>query len=205
MKKFYQTQNKEFLSLALAFLVCFGFLLLLFSSFKHFELPINNALSVHFIDSSTNSSSSSASQKELSSKPQVLAKNFNSSNNKEVLRQNVHVHSEAEINSEGKAKPEKSQASNAADSESSKQTQDSLVIFSPLPQIPQDLRREAFECDAEAKFLIANDGSVATVNLLKLCQNPKLNSLLLRSLKTWRFKVEAAGMSRNIKVKFIVK
>ncbi len=56
----------------------------------------------------------------------------------------------------------------------------------PLPVIPDDLRQEAMTEVATARFHIAVDGSV-TVELVKPTQNPRLNRLLLETLKVWKF------------------
>jgi protein TonB len=55
-----------------------------------------------------------------------------------------------------------------------------------MPQIPDDLRGEAFSSTALARFHIAVDGS-AKVELAKPTPNPRLNWILLDSLKKWRF------------------
>jgi protein TonB len=55
-----------------------------------------------------------------------------------------------------------------------------------MPQIPDDLREGAFNTAALARFHIAVDGS-ATVELAKPTQNPRLNRILLDSLRKWRF------------------
>lgn len=60
------------------------------------------------------------------------------------------------------------------------------AIVRPMPQIPDDLRDGAFHAAALARFHIAVDGSV-TVELTKPTPNPRLNRLLLDSLKSWRF------------------
>ena len=60
------------------------------------------------------------------------------------------------------------------------------AIYRPTPTIPDDLRDEAFSAAALARFDVAADGSVSVV-LVKPTQNPRLNRLLLESLKTWRF------------------
>ncbi len=56
----------------------------------------------------------------------------------------------------------------------------------PLPTIPDDLRQDAMNEVATARFHVAVDGSV-TVELIKPTQNPRLNRLLLQSLKSWKF------------------
>jgi periplasmic protein TonB len=55
-----------------------------------------------------------------------------------------------------------------------------------MPQIPDELRGEALEATAMARFHVAPDGS-ATVELAKPTPNPRLNHLLLNTLKNWRF------------------
>ena len=60
------------------------------------------------------------------------------------------------------------------------------AIIRPMPQIPDDLRDGAFHSAALARFHIAVDGSVA-VELTKSTPNPRLNRILLDSLKKWRF------------------
>ena len=60
------------------------------------------------------------------------------------------------------------------------------AIIRPMPQIPDDLREGAFNSAALARFHIAVDGS-ATVELAKPTQNPRLNRVLLDSLRKWRF------------------
>ena len=55
-----------------------------------------------------------------------------------------------------------------------------------MPVIPDDLRQEALSEAATARFHIAADGT-ATVELVKPTQNPRLNRLLLETLKLWRF------------------
>lgn len=60
------------------------------------------------------------------------------------------------------------------------------AIVHPLPKIPDDLREEAMEAAAIARFHVAADGS-ASVELARPTQNPRLNRLLLDTLKMWRF------------------
>ncbi len=60
------------------------------------------------------------------------------------------------------------------------------AIIKPMPQIPDDLRGEAFSTSVLARFHVAADGS-ATVELTKPTPNLRLNSIVLSSLKKWRF------------------
>lgn len=60
------------------------------------------------------------------------------------------------------------------------------AIYQPIPKIPDELRQDALKTTAVALFHVATDGT-STVELLKPTPNPKLNRLLLATLKTWRF------------------
>ncbi|MDX8379424.1 MAG: TonB family protein [Gallionella sp.] len=60
------------------------------------------------------------------------------------------------------------------------------AISRPMPQIPDELRQDALNETAVARFHVAIDGTV-TVKLIKPTQNPRLNRLLLETLKHWRF------------------
>ena len=60
------------------------------------------------------------------------------------------------------------------------------AIYAPTPTIPDDLRENVFETVALAHFHVSFDG-VATVTLTQPTSNPRLNLLLLDTLKQWRF------------------
>ena len=77
-------------------------------------------------------------------------------------------------------------------------------LFNPLPEIPEELRKEAFESDATAKFFISKDGTVLKVELTKPCNNPRLNFLLLKSLKKWKFPTSNEESQQEVEVKFRV-
>ncbi len=59
-------------------------------------------------------------------------------------------------------------------------------ISQPLPELPDDLREQAYQTVATARFMIHADGSV-DVELVKPTPNPRLNQILLESLRKWRF------------------
>lgn len=59
-------------------------------------------------------------------------------------------------------------------------------LVQPLPVLPEDLREYAYQAVALARFSIHPDGSV-DVTLVRPTQNPRLNQLLLETLKNWRF------------------
>jgi protein TonB len=65
-------------------------------------------------------------------------------------------------------------------------TMGAQAIVRPMPQIPDDLREDAFNAVAVARFHIAADGT-ATFDLAKPTPNPRLNRLLLEKLREWRF------------------
>ena len=60
------------------------------------------------------------------------------------------------------------------------------AIYAPTPEIPDDMREEPLEAVAMAHFKVAADGQVE-VALVKPTQNPRLNEILLDTLKQWRF------------------
>jgi periplasmic protein TonB len=59
-------------------------------------------------------------------------------------------------------------------------------LLQPLPVLPDDLREYAYQAIALARFTIHADGSVDVV-LTKPTQIPRLNQLLLATLRNWRF------------------
>jgi protein TonB len=64
--------------------------------------------------------------------------------------------------------------------------QGAQAIVRPMPQIPDDLRQEAFNAVAVVRFHVSADGT-ATFELAKPTPNPRLNRLLLEKLREWRF------------------
>ncbi len=60
------------------------------------------------------------------------------------------------------------------------------VISQPMPSLPDDLREDAYQAIAVARFDIHADGTIE-VELSKPTQNPRLNALLLETLSKWRF------------------
>lgn len=59
-------------------------------------------------------------------------------------------------------------------------------VIQPLPVLPEDLREYAYQAVALARFTIHPDGSV-DVTLVRPTQNPRLNQLLLETLRNWHF------------------
>ena len=60
------------------------------------------------------------------------------------------------------------------------------AIYSPVPEIPDDLRDQAFEAVAIAHFEVSYDGKVK-VALTKPTSDPRVNQILLDTLRQWRF------------------
>jgi len=105
-------------------------------------------------------------------------------------------------------KPAAKPVVNQQNQASSNQNQTATPIERPLPKIPDDLRSEAFSSYAIARFNINADGSFK-VELIKPCNSPQLNFLLLQSLKKWKFVPEkhfgiAVSTIKDIKVEFKV-
>lgn len=60
------------------------------------------------------------------------------------------------------------------------------AMSQPLPELPDDLREQAYQTVATARFAIHVDGSVE-VDLIKPTSSPRLNQILLETLRKWRF------------------
>ena len=60
------------------------------------------------------------------------------------------------------------------------------AIYSPAPEIPENLRDQPLQTVAVAHFKISYDGQVQ-VSLITPTENPELNQILLDTLKQWRF------------------
>jgi periplasmic protein TonB len=60
------------------------------------------------------------------------------------------------------------------------------AIYSPTPVIPDDLREDVMQTEAVARFNVTFDG-VSEVTLEKPTSSPRLNQVLLDTLKQWKF------------------
>jgi periplasmic protein TonB len=60
------------------------------------------------------------------------------------------------------------------------------AIVAPIPVIPDDLREEAMNVVAVARFTVSSAGDVH-VTLIKPTRNPRLNEILLDTLAKWQF------------------
>jgi len=60
------------------------------------------------------------------------------------------------------------------------------ALYAPTPTIPDDLRENVFQAVAVAHFKVAPDGTVE-VRLAQPTPNPRLNQILLNTLREWKF------------------
>src|SRR5258708_1102215 len=84
------------------------------------------------------------------------------------------------------ASPSSEERANATPSATSSGEATARAIAQPLPELPDDLRDQAYQTVATARFAIHVDGSV-DVELVKPTANPRLNQILLETLRKWRF------------------
>lgn len=82
-------------------------------------------------------------------------------------------------------------------------TKDLKALYHPLPEIPDELKHDAYQSFAVARFLIRKDGS-ATPEIITPTSNPKLNYLLLESLKKWQFEPSDKERVQTIRIEFRV-
>ncbi len=60
------------------------------------------------------------------------------------------------------------------------------AMYAPTPTIPDDMRETPFSTVAVAHFKVSPEGDVR-VTLLKPTPNPRLNEILLETLRQWKF------------------
>lgn len=126
---------------------------------------------------------------------QLISPHGHESQKKNIKNSHLSEHSNLEKNQEAARHYH-------GEAEATKQV---AALFNPLPQIPDDLRLEAFNSEAVARFYIEANGAVSRVELIKPCANPKLNHLLLKSLKSWKFAAANSASTQDIRVNFLVK
>lgn len=106
---------------------------------------------------------------------------------------------------EEQIEPLKSNSKQESTNLSSQNTAQKITpIFQPLPEIPYEMRSEAFASLIVARFTIAKTGEVSFVELIQPSSNPKLNNLLLKSLYKWRFNEASQESIQEIRVNFKV-
>jgi TonB family protein len=60
------------------------------------------------------------------------------------------------------------------------------AIYAPVPVIPDDLREDLTQTEAVARFKVTSEGTTE-VTLEKATSNPRLDQVLLDTLKQWKF------------------
>lgn len=60
------------------------------------------------------------------------------------------------------------------------------AIYSPTPEIPDELREDVFQAEAVAHFRVDYNGA-AEVRLSQATSNERLNEIILETLRKWRF------------------
>jgi protein TonB len=60
------------------------------------------------------------------------------------------------------------------------------AIYSPTPEIPDELREDVFQAEAVAHFRVEYNGA-AEVTLSQATSNERLNEIILETLRKWRF------------------
>ena len=60
------------------------------------------------------------------------------------------------------------------------------AIYAPTPTIPDDMLENVFQAIAVAHFKVSPDGTVE-VTLAQPTPNPRLNQILLNTLREWKF------------------
>lgn len=96
------------------------------------------------------------------------------------------------------------ESSKILDSNENLKAQKIPPIFQPLPEIPEDLRYQIFSTTITAKFYIDENGEVYEVELVNPSNIPKLNMILIKTLKRWRFPRKFQKFQQIINVEFIV-
>ncbi len=124
---------------------------------------------------------------------------------KSEFKKNLGQKPEAKRLREEKIEPRKSNAGKESELGEKKIISQKIApIYQPLPQIPDELREEAFMSQVTARFYIRSEGTVEKVELIKPSNNPKLNQLLLKSLQKWRFHSSSQSWTQDIQVTFQV-
>jgi protein TonB len=60
------------------------------------------------------------------------------------------------------------------------------AVYSPTPEIPDEMREDVFQAEAVAHFKVDYNGD-AVVKLSQATSNERLNQLILETLRKWRF------------------
>jgi protein TonB len=60
------------------------------------------------------------------------------------------------------------------------------AIYSPTPEVPEELREDVFQAEAVAHFRVDYNGG-AEVTLSQATSNERMNQIILETLRKWRF------------------
>ncbi len=123
---------------------------------------------------------------------------------KVVDLQQVKDERKTEKSAQEKLEPQQEKEAQEEEEEFHEISQKIAPIYQPLPEIPDDLRYEAFNTKAVARFFVLKNGEVFEVKLAKPSASPKLNHLLLKSLRKWKFPKNEKGFVQEITVTFKV-
>ena len=89
--------------------------------------------------------------------------------------------------------------------QSNTNSQSPKILHRPLPNIPSDLRREAFQTKAIVRFYVGKNGVVKKFEFVKSSSNPRLNFLLMKQLKKWKFESTDKDFEKDVVVNFVVR
>jgi protein TonB len=84
------------------------------------------------------------------------------------------------------ASPQTASTQSPSDASSGAGQMGARALYQPLPKIPDELRDQAIKTAAMARFHINADGTVS-VELIKATSDPRINQIILNTLKTWKF------------------
>lgn len=82
--------------------------------------------------------------------------------------------------------PAKTQPETDSSDQNDTEAMGAQAIYQPTPVIPEELRDNALHVKILARFHITTDGSV-NVELVHPAPDPRINRIILDTLKTWRF------------------
>lgn len=189
-----------FTSFSIAFFICFVLPCLLFFSFKNKEkqklIPATVEIDSIFI--AGNEQSIQKENQQIAVKQKLEDKVLDKEGEEKLLREEQN---KALTKHDNKAS--KKFEKNNHQQKNQEAEKKLLVLYGPLPQIPDHLKSETLQTYAMARFYVAKDGS-AKVKLIKASSNPELNYLLLKNLMKWKFEPSNQDSVQDIRVNFKV-
>jgi outer membrane biosynthesis protein TonB len=176
---------RPFLSYSLAIFLFSALLLIDLKFFPQNLLPPQISLQ---IDASIGDKKILGDNHQHESSKKIVKKSINNSHNDEHIESDKNTDISKEKNLQNNQNP----ASNIK------------PIYQPLPEIPEELRYQFMQTNAIAKFYITSTGMVEKVELIQPSNSPKINYLLLQSLKQWQFPASKQSSTQEIKINFKV-